>query len=68
MSLQTAGTFVLVDGRIALQAGPDQTGERIGIVRIGGHLEPGYSPWDCARREALEEASLVVEGVDAPAT
>ena len=68
MSLRTAGAFILVDGLVAFQAGPDQTGEQIGIVRIGGHIEPGESPWESAQREALEDASLRITPIEATVT
>ena len=38
--------------------------KRLGIwLQPGGHLDPGESPWDAARREAQEETGL---GVDHP--
>ena len=68
MSLTTAGIFVLVDGRVLFQAGPDQTGKQVGLVRIGGRLESGETPLDCALREAREEASISVRVIDSPTT
>lgn len=38
---------------------------RLGIwVQPGGHVEPGETPWDGARRETQEETGLHVEFVD----
>ena len=34
-------------------------------MRIGGHREANESPWECAAREALEEAGVVVRQVPA---
>lgn len=66
--LLTASVYALVNGRIPFMAGPDRTGARVGVVRIGGHLLPHETPWECARREAFEETRLSVQAVDAPAT
>lgn len=34
---------------------------RLGIwVQPGGHVDPGETPWDAARREAVEETGLTV--------
>ena len=34
---------------------------RLGIwVQPGGHVDPGETPWDAARREAIEETGLPV--------
>lgn len=38
---------------------------RLGIwLQPGGHIEPGETPWDGARREAAEETGLAVEFAD----
>jgi 8-oxo-dGTP pyrophosphatase MutT (NUDIX family)/GNAT superfamily N-acetyltransferase len=33
-------------------------------LQPGGHIEPGETPWDAARREALEETGLPIGAVD----
>ena len=39
--------------------------KRLGLwLQPGGHLEPGETPWDAARREAEEETGLAVSFVD----
>jgi 8-oxo-dGTP pyrophosphatase MutT (NUDIX family) len=38
---------------------------RLGIwVQPGGHIDPGETPWDAARREAAEETGLRVRHLD----
>jgi 8-oxo-dGTP pyrophosphatase MutT (NUDIX family) len=40
---------------------------RLGIwVQPGGHVDPGETPWDAARREATEETGLPVRFLGAP--
>jgi len=48
--------------------GPDRTGERLGVVRLGGHIQPGETPWECAVREVKEEADLDIQPLKPPAT
>ena len=36
-------------------------------LQPGGHIEPGETPWDAARREAEEETGLAVEFAPGPA-
>src|ERR1700749_881114 len=39
---------------------------RLGIwVQPGGHVDPGETPWDGARREAIEETGLAVRPLGA---
>lgn len=56
----TAGSFVRCEGRWVFAVGPTASGDRLGIVRLGGHREEGETPWQCARREAQEEASVQI--------
>lgn len=48
--------------------GPTPAGDRLAVVRLGGHREPEESPWECAAREVREEASIQVTPVRPPAT
>ncbi len=39
--------------------------KRLGMwLQPGGHLDPGETPWDAARREAVEETGLDVDFAD----
>jgi 8-oxo-dGTP pyrophosphatase MutT (NUDIX family) len=64
----TAGAYVLLDGRFPFIVGPTQDGDRLAVVRLGGHREAGESPWQCAAREVLEEAGLTIQSLDPPCT
>ena len=43
-------------------------GETLGVVRLGGHREEHETGWECAAREAWEEATLRVKPIDSPST
>lgn len=64
----TAGAFVWNRGRLVFMVGPTRGGDRLGVVRLGGHREEGESSLECAVREVREEASLTVQPLRPPAT
>ncbi len=64
----TAGAYVLINGGLLFVIGPTPTGQRLAIVRLGGHCEAGETAWQCAAREVAEEASLVIRPCRPPAT
>jgi 8-oxo-dGTP pyrophosphatase MutT (NUDIX family) len=67
----TAGAYVLLSalgGLMPFMVGPTKAGDRLGVVRLGGHRAPGESSWECARREVLEEARLRITLETPPAT
>ena len=64
----TASAWVLQGDVFPFMVGPDHTGEYLGVVRLGGHIEPGEAPWQCAAREAQEEAGLHLKAIVPPAT
>lgn len=57
-----------MNGRFPFQVGPDARNEKLGVVRLGGNIELGESPWVAARREAMEEATLRIDHILPPAT
>lgn len=66
--LITAGIYLRYHRAFAFAFGPNKTASRLGIVRIGGHIEAGETPVQCVRREALEETSLSVQLLHSPVT
>lgn len=67
-AIKTAGAYLVYQNRFAFMVGPDKTGEKLGIVRLGGHVEAGEDSISCARREIREEASVEIMIADSPAT
>lgn len=67
-SIKTAGVFLLYGKRFAFMVGPDKSGERLGVVRLGGHIEENEEIIDCVRREVGEEASVCIKLVSSPIT
>ena len=65
---RTVGSFIIYEDTFAFMIGPDKTGERLGIVRIGGHIEGVESLAEALKREVLEEASINVDVINSPKT
>lgn len=66
--VMTAGAYVWLDGKTPFMVGPTPDGNRLAVVRLGGHREDGESPWQCAAREVWEEAGITVVPVPPPAS
>lgn len=64
----TAGAYVCIDSVMPFMVGPTADGKRLAVVRLGGHCEPRETPWECAAREAKEEASVAITEITPPAT
>lgn len=65
----TAGAYVVAGDRVVFMVGlPSGASDRLGVARLGGHREGGETAWQCAAREVLEEASVVVRPLIPPAT
>src|SRR5579862_3158206 len=64
----TAGAYVLVGGLLAFVVGPTSKGDRLGVVRLGGHREGDETGWACASREVREESSLAIRALAPPTT
>lgn len=64
----TAGVYVKTNGLFPFQVGPTKSGTTLGVVRLGGHRENGETGWECASREAFEEATLRLTPIKPPAT
>ena len=62
------GAYVLHEGRFVFMVGFDEHRDKLNIVRLGGHREPGETPVQCAIREVREECTLEAAPFDAPET
>ena len=68
IGIATVGAYVMLDGRFPFVVGPTPQGDRLAVVRLGGHREAGEAPWDCAVREVREETGLIIRHVVPPCT
>lgn len=67
-TINTAGAYVRVDGRYLFTIGTQLYHGRIPVVRLGGHREASETGWQCAAREAYEEAGVRLQPLAPPAT
>jgi len=67
-NVRTSGAYVLFKGFFVFQVGPNKNGDKLGVVRLGGHREGDESPLDTAIREALEEAAIKINPKNSPVT
>lgn len=67
-ALRTVGSFILYKDMFAFAIGPDNTGEKLGIIRIGGHVEENETYLQTLEREIKEEASIEVKLLSSPNT
>lgn len=66
--VRTSGAYVLYQGLFPFQVGPTRKGDKLGVVRLGGHREKGESAQDTAIREVFEESSMKINLVTSPIT
>jgi hypothetical protein len=67
-SFITAGVFLIYENKFAFMIGPDKSGDKLGIVRLGGHIEENEGIIDCIKREVREEASVAINIVSSSIT
>lgn len=65
---KTVGSFILYRDTLAFMIGPDSSGEKLGIMRIGGHIEENESLRQALEREIKEEASIEVRHFNSPSS
>ena len=65
---KTVGSFILYQDTLAFMIGPDNSGEKLGVMRIGGHIEANEKLLQALEREIKEEASVEVKLLNSPCT
>ena len=58
--VRTSGAYVLYKGFFVFQVGPTKEGDKLGVVRLGGHREGNEIALDTAKREVFEEAQVEI--------
>lgn len=61
--INTAGAYVSVGGLFPFHLGWKLSQGRLPVVRLGGHVEGNETGWECARREAAEEAGIQIHPI-----
>lgn len=67
-AFKTVGTYILYEDTLAFMIGPDNSGEKLGIMRLGGHIEKGESYLQALEREVNEEGAIRVKLVSSTDT
>ena len=65
---KTVGSFILYKDTLTFMIGPDNTGEKLGVMRLGGHIEENESYLQTLEREIKEEGSIEVKLLNSPNT
>ncbi|MBT2636896.1 NUDIX domain-containing protein [Bacillus sp. ISL-39] len=66
--VRTSGAYIMYKGLFPFQVGPTRKGDKLGVVRLGGHREKGESAQETAIREVFEESSMKIKLVNSPVT
>jgi hypothetical protein len=66
--VRTSGAYIMYKGIFPFQVGPTRKGDKLGVVRLGGHREKGESAEETAIREVFEESSMDIKLVTSPIT
>jgi uncharacterized protein YhfF len=59
-AFKTVGSFIFYQDTLVFMIGPDNTGKRLGIMRLGGHIEKDESLLQALEREIKEEGAVEV--------
>jgi hypothetical protein len=65
---KTVGSFILYQDTLIFMIGPDNSGEKLGVMRLGGHIEENESLLQSLEREIKEEASVEINLINSPCT
>jgi hypothetical protein len=66
--VRTSGAYVLYNGLFPFQVGSTRKGDKLGVVRLGGHRERDETAAETAVREVFEESSMKINIVSSPIT
>jgi hypothetical protein len=66
--VRTSGAYILYNGFFPFQVGPTRIGDKLGVVRLGGHREGNETASDTAFREVYEESRMKIRIFDSPIT
>lgn len=67
-NVKTAGAYVLYNDLFVFQVGPTKKGDKLGVVRLGGHREKEEEALETAKREVMEEAAMQITPINSPIT
>jgi hypothetical protein len=68
INIRTSGAYVLYKGLFIFQVGPTKNGDKLGVVRLGGHSESNETALDTAKREVFEEAYINIIPINSATT
>lgn len=61
---RTSGAYVLYNGLFIFQVGPTKEGDKLRVVRLGGHREGNETALETAKREVFEEAQVEITPIN----